>query len=156
MAVIDGFRKIADRLRAIPGNFGLREYTVELHVVMYSDEISGRGRKIRDEKLPITVANGVSPDVKFPTQAEVAWGFAGQGLAIVGPFTPQYSTDGGVTVGGVARELLDGTDAQRGAICRIVITGPNFPNGCYHRIQKYQVDNPLEVVLICLQSEPLR
>ena len=166
---IDNFRRIADRLRAIPGNktFGLREYTVELNVCRYSGgvqsvgdgpliNISGRGDKILDQSYPITVAKGVPPAVSFPAQLEISWGFAGLGLAIVGPFTPQYSTDGGATVGGVSRDLLDGTAAKRGDIVSILITGPNFPRGCLHRIYKYQVDNPLEVILICLQTEPMK
>ena len=119
MAIIDVYRKCADQLRSVPGLFGLREYTVELNVVRYSGgvtrsgegplvRISGRGDKTRDDSYPITVANGVPPQVSFPAQLEISWGFAGLGLAIVGPFTPQYSTDGGITVGGVSRDLLDG------------------------------------------------
>jgi hypothetical protein len=155
---IEAFRKLADTLRALPANpaFGLREYTVELNVKNYNERIAGRGDVIKNLTVPITVANGAPPQVQFPSNMEVALGLTGLGLAVVGPFTPQYSTDGGATLGGVSRSILDGTAEKTGAIVRLLIKGPNFPTGCWHRIHKLQVDAPLAVLLICIQSEPLR
>lgn len=148
----DFFRELADDIRGIPSEFGLREYTVEVCVTTYGDEITGRGNKIHTT-YPLTLAGGKPPKVRLPSQMEIALGMVGLGSTIIGPFTPQYSEQDGYTVGGVDRALLDGTRADKGDLVRILVTGPNFPTGCWHRIDKYQVDSALRVVLVCIQAE---
>ena len=152
MAVIDSFRRIADKCRAIPNSFGLREYTVKVLNLSYNSDNTGDGDMF-EEEFEITVGNGAPPKVRFPSQQEIALGFVGNGDVIIGPFTPAYDNGTGGT-GGILRALLDGSLVEKGDMLQLWIQGPQYPNGVAHRIKKYQVDKALRIVLVAEQVEP--
>jgi len=148
MRTVDRYRKIADRCRAIPAKFGLREYDVSILVVGYTGDSLGEGT-VSDTETKLTVYKGAPPKVRFPSQREIALGMAGLGTCIVGPFTPYYG------VGGIPRGWLDGSNLERDKqMLQFWVIGPNFPNGCAHRLDKFQVDKALQVKLELVQVEP--
>lgn len=149
MAPSDKYRRIADRARAIPARFGLREYTVEAWVTEYSGAFPGSGASVIS-KTPLTVGNGVPPKVRFPSQQEIAVGGASIGQAFVGPLTPDYGS------GGVMRSLLDGSTLETGQMLQIYVIGPAYPTGCLFREHQFNVDRALRLQLVLMQAEPLK
>lgn len=147
---VESFRRLADHIRALPGHkaFGLREYEITVDIVGYTGDSLGEGI-IADREMRLTVYGGVPPKIRFPSQREIALGMAGLGTCIVGPFTPFYGS------GGIPRGWLDGTDILRDKeLLQFWIVGPNFPNGCAHRLDKFQVDKALQIKLELIQVEP--
>lgn len=140
------YRRIADKARGIPARHGLREYSIDVLVISYSGTYPGDGT-LTDSSTSIKVGSIHNPKVRFPSQREIALGMAGLGSCIVGPFTPDYGS------GGVPRDILDGTNLTQGQMLQFWIVGPNFPNGCAHRLSKFQVDRALQVQLELIQVE---
>jgi hypothetical protein len=146
MPTANRYRRVADRCRAIPAKFGLREYTVKVLNIAYTGALPGDGTLIDDE-YPITVAGGYPPKVRFPSQKEIALNMAGLGSCIIGPFTPYYGS------GGVHRELIDTIQSKNFSMLQLWVQGPNFPNGVAMRIDRRQVDSALRIVLECVVVE---
>lgn len=141
MSAADEWRAIADEIRAIPAEFGLREYTVSVIVSEYTGDELGDGSKTATS-MPILVAGTANPKVRFPSNNEIALGAVSLGTVIVGPFTPFYGS------GGIPRGTLDGSDVERDKqLLQFWIQGPNYPTGCAFRLNKYQPDRALRVTL---------
>ena len=149
MALADKWRRIADKHRALPAKFGLREYTVKVLNIGYTGTNPGDGQ-LYDTETPITVSGGYPPKVRFPSQQEIALGMAGLGDCFIGPFTPSYGD------GGVERSLLDSLQSDDYTMLQFWVQGPNFPNGVSMRIKKRQVDSALRIVLQCQVVEDSR
>jgi hypothetical protein len=149
MALADKWRRIADKYRALPAKFGLREYTVKVLNIGYTGANPGDGT-LYDTETAITVGGGYPPKVRFPSQQEIALNMAGLGDCFVGPFTPNYGT------GGVDRSLLDSLMSDDYTMLQFWVQGPNFPNGVAMRIKKRQVDSALRIVLQCQVVEDSR
>lgn len=147
MAKADKWRRIADKYRGMPDNFGLREYTVSVIVSAFDNDQLDGGR-VEAKPIPILINGKHSPKVRFPSQRELALSMAGVGSCIVGPFTPYYGS------GGIPRGYLDGSNVERDcSLLQFLVTGPNFPTGCLHRLSKFQVDRALQVVLELMPVE---
>lgn len=146
MAASDKYRRIADRYRALPDKFGLREHTVTL---VYSRWTGGRIGEGEEEltEYPITVGSGAPPKVRFPSQREIALGAMSEGSVSIGPFTPEYGT------GGVKRSMFDCSTLKPGEGMHIRVMGPQHPTGCLYRIKNNNVDRALRVTLTCIPAE---
>jgi hypothetical protein len=142
MARADKWRRVADKFRALPDAFGLREHTVQLEVSQYSGELPGDGDKY-SRYTPITVGNGSPPKVRFPSQKEVALGLFASGSVVIGPFTPDFGS------GGFSRPNIDGSLLDTYVGMKILVTGPQCPNGMHYRVNNSNVDRALRIVLTC-------
>jgi hypothetical protein len=149
MALADKWRRIADKHRALPAKFGLREYTVSILNVGYTGANPGDGT-LYDTETAITVGPGYPVKVRFPSQKEIALEMAGLGSCFIGPFTPHYGD------GGVSRDLLDSIQSDSYQMLQLWVKGPNFPNGVAMRINKRQVDSALRIILECVVVEDSR
>lgn len=117
------FRGIANAKRAIPHQFGLREFTVD--VVRVARGEYQRGPSVAT-KTRITNGGGSNPKVRELSGEERALGGYESGTIEVGPITPEY-TVGGVT-GGTPLETLD-PELEDGEQLYYLITGPGQPTG---------------------------
>jgi hypothetical protein len=137
MAIADDLKPLLTSIRAIPGQFGLRPYTVSAVIRAYSGTYAGEGTKT-DTTVAITEANGQPPKVRFLNDEELALGDnLGKGTIEVGPITPDH-TGGGTTIA-----ALTGGSAIAGDIVHFVITGPEYPNGARFRLVGVSSDRAL-------------
>lgn len=135
----DSFRRLADSIRSIPADFGLREHAVTLVRLQYTGDEIGQGQRITCE-TPILV-NGANPKVRFPSQKEIALGLMSMGSCTVGPFTPHFGD------GGFSREELGGPDLIDNDQLTVRITGPQCPSGVLYSISNANLDRALRVTL---------
>lgn len=142
MATADKWRRIADKHRALPARFGLREHSIELVVTRWTGGMPGDGER-RVTTTPITVHGGAAPKVRFPSQQEIAQGLLSMGDLKIGPFTPDYGT------GGIDRATFDGSELSEGSGVTIRVTGPQHPKGAIYRIKNSNVDRALRITLVC-------
>jgi len=145
----DRFRRIADRCRALPGRFGLREHAVYLVRSSWSGASFGEGVE-ETVSTPIRVGPSGSypPKVRFPSQRELALGLMGEGDCEIGPFTPLYGP------GGFDREELNGSKLSAGEGLHIRVIGPQTPEpGVLYRIKNVNVDRALRVTMVCKPAE---
>lgn len=142
MATADKWRRIADKHRALPAKFGLREHTVELVTSQWSGARDGDGDEFKTS-VPITVSGGAPPKVRFPSQKEVALGLYPVGSVVIGPFTPSYGS------GGFDRSSLNGDRLQTYDGLVVRVTGPQCPKGMLYRVNNGNVDRALRVTLTC-------
>jgi hypothetical protein len=139
----DRFRRIADRCRAKPGQFGLREHAVYLVRSSWSGASFGEGFQ-EETQVPIQVAKQCSPKVRFPSQRELALGMMGEGDLEIGPFTPNYGP------GGFDRDDLNGSKLDAGEALLVRVIGPQAPApGVSYRIKNVNVDRALRVTMVC-------
>lgn len=143
MAQADKWRRIADKHRALPAKFGLREHTVSLITRITSGESLPWSAPGVETRTPITVKGGYTPKVRFPSQREIALGMMSMGSVVIGPFTPDYGS------GGIDRTLFDGSQQMVGDGLLIEVTGPQFPNGARFRSKNINLDRALRVTMVC-------
>jgi hypothetical protein len=138
------FRILADRVRAIPAAFGLREHSVSIVVTTWNGQRVGEGDSTRDE-YPILVG-GANPKVRFPSQKEIALGLMADGEVKIGPFTPLHPG------GGVDRTwfggMFHGSPLQPNQTLHYRVTGPSCPDGTLYRMKNTNTDRALQIVVI--------
>lgn len=122
----DWLRAIAEDVRTVPGELGLREYTVDLLSESWSGAQAGEGTAT--ETATRLLVGGQNPKVRWLTQKEIAVGGIPDGTVEVGPLTPKCSA-GGVDIAGVL-----GTALQTGQIRTLRIKGPLLPSGAQYRV----------------------
>lgn len=126
----DQWRAIANSIRQIPADFGLREFAVYAVTVQYQRDLQ-RGPAV---DIPVRILNnGANPKVRELSSEERALGGYESGTLEVGPITPEY-TSGGVT-SGTPLSALD-PELQEGEQLYYLITGPGQPEGG----GRYQLD----------------
>ena len=126
----DGYRALADRIRAIPGrDFGLRPYTVSVVLRYHSGENAGDGDAV-DVATPLEVG-GQPPKVRFANDEERALGNLPAGSLDVGPITPEHVSPG-TAGGGLAWDVITGAAAIAGTEVLYLVTGPEFPGGALY------------------------
>ena len=128
-------------VRAIPGQLGLRNYTVAILCGTWSGTNTGRGDTI-DESIPVTEGGGQPPKVRQVSTEELALGSLGKGSIRIGPITP------GFPGGGNPLENLKPC-VNAGQTLHVVLTGPEYPNGAKFLIKDVQTDRALHWTLTC-------
>lgn len=142
MASANSLRRIADRVRAIPGKMGLREHSATLVKTSWTGGRTGEGDKIVEE-LPLLINGTENPKIKFPNQRDVALGLMPLGTITVGPLTPEFPG------GGILRNFVASQQLERSDTLHVLVTGPQHPNGCLYRIETVNVDKALRVTIVC-------
>jgi hypothetical protein len=137
----DRLRRIADRVRAIPGRrFGLRPYTVAVRVRSSSGTYVGEGT-LTTSTTDILVGGDQPPKVRFLSEEQLALGGFAKGSVEVGPVTPNYPT------GGMMIASLMATAATAGQEVHFILTGPLYPSGGNFVLQKTGTDRALRYML---------
>lgn len=90
MTLRDSLRTVASRCRAIPGQLGLRPYTVDLVVSSWTGAHAGEGTQTQTV-TPLVEYSGQPPKVKDADERRVAMGLADVGEKTIGPMTPVAS-----------------------------------------------------------------
>lgn len=124
----DPWRTIAYAIRAIPGQFGLRPYTVEILGGIWETGTPGRGDETQYRRR-ITEGGGQNPKVREASAEEIALGSVSKGSIIVGPVTPNFGTAGL----GTPLTALQPTNTE-GETLYLVLTGPGCETGMKYRI----------------------
>lgn len=128
MTFKDDLRAICYSARAIPGQLGMREYSVTVVQETWGGGTEtwgggerGQGTPTRTE-TPILEADGQNPKVRQLNTEEVALGGYGRGTWRIGPITPDFPG------GGTLRSALL-PDPADNTLVFFVLTGPAYPTG---------------------------
>lgn len=140
MAVRDQLLPLIYNVRAIPGSFGLRPFTVSIRTGQWNGTNTGRGAEGID-LVPITEANGQPPKVRQLNTEELALGNLGKGSIQIGPITPAFP--GGGTSEGAFGDLL-----EQGMTLHLVVTGPGTSEyGDLYLLKDVKTDRALHYTL---------
>ncbi len=139
MALADTLKPILYSVRAIPGQLGLRPYSVAVLATTYSGANTGRGDSIT-ELTAITEADGQPPKVRQLNTEELALGGLGKGSLRIGPITPGH-TGGGTPIETLKPSLLAGQTLH------VIVTGPEYPNGSKFLLKDIETDRALHFTL---------
>jgi hypothetical protein len=136
MTLADDLKPLAHSVRAIPGQLGIRPYTVSTIKRTWSGGNTGNGTPT-DTETPITEADSQPPRVRALSGEEKALlDLAGTAWEI-GPITPSFSG------GGTAISVLKPTDLYQGDEFFIRLVGPEYPTGALMRIVDIKTDRAL-------------
>jgi hypothetical protein len=125
MTLRDDLLPIADSIRGIPGELGLRGHTVTARVRTWSGGRPGVGTKIDTDTVLTVGAGAYNPKVTRVNEKDItaSGGLYRQLDVKVGPFTPEY------TGGGVTTAILDPASTLVAAEILFKIEGPGYPSG---------------------------
>lgn len=138
----DRFRQIAAAARGIPGQLGLRPYTVAIFVDNWGgDYIGAGGFSFESGLVPITEMGGQPPKVAFDTEDPLA-----KPTCTIGPVTPPYG-NGGTALDELARRVF--TEQQS----YVRVTGPKYPNGARFAVTQVHTDKALHWLLDCEHAD---
>lgn len=136
MALQDDFREIADCVRGIAADFGVRPYAVAVEVTEWSGTERGEGASTTVSTAITEGEDSNPPKVEFLGDDEIVVGDYAAGAARVGPITPDYDT--GTSTGGTSLSLLAPSPASKNSSVRIRLTGPRHPSGALFRIDRVE------------------
>lgn len=139
MTVRDDLLPIVYSVRAIPGQFGIRMYSLTVRVSSWSGAHPGDGIETVVSTTAITEAGGQPPKVRFLNDEERALGGLPDGTVDVGPITPDHP--GGGTSLAVLAPSTDGT------IVHYILTGPDMPTGATFERVSIGTDHALHYTL---------
>jgi hypothetical protein len=142
----DRYRRIAARARRVPGEHGLRPYSVAIVVGTWSGRYIGGGAKY-EQLEHIREANGQPPKVRFLSEEALALAAsAGEGLqkgsCTIGPITPPFAG------GGTALSDLVPAVHERQTV-HVQLTGPAYPDGAKFVVKEVKTDRALHWMLTC-------
>lgn len=144
MTLRDQLLPLIHGVRAIPGNLGLRPYSVAVLTGTWSGTNTGRGSSI-GELTAITEGGGQNPKVRMLNSEELALGSLGKGSVTIGPITPDFA-GGGTPLS----DLMPAVAA--GQTVHVLLTGPEYPSGARFLIKDIQTDRALHWTLV---AEPV-
>ena len=144
MTLLDDMLPVAFEARAIAGELGFRQHTVEI-IEEYFDVDSDDSAFAGSSRTPIVEDAGQSPKVSWKKADDVGFGNAMENIVEVGPITPAF------VGGGTDLTTLMG-DLARGQVRNLWITGPKVPDGARYRILDVKADRALRY-MITAQSE---
>lgn len=136
MSFADDLKPLLWSIRAIPGQLGLRKYSVSIVTGINLGDHTGDDAGSYPE-IPIVESGNQPPRVRQLSDEELALANMGAGLWKIGPFTP-YFTTGGADITDLLGKLLETGDTQY-----VKLTGPAFPAGALFRIVKVGHDHAL-------------
>lgn len=138
----DSLRKLAHRIRAIPGErFGIRPYSVAIVVGTWSGAYVGSQAKY-EQLAPITEGRGQPPKVRFLLEEALTLSGLNKGSCTVGPITPDFAG------GGTALRDLVPAVQQRQTV-HVQLTGPAYPDGAKFAVKEVKTDRALHWTLVC-------
>jgi hypothetical protein len=148
MSFASDLRADLDDIRAIPGDLGLRPYTVTLVIETWDGARVGDGTKTTTRTT--LLVGGQPPKVQSVSQQDIVAGGYMSGDFKVGPFTPPFVGGGGYSVTDLDPPKLP--NVQREVFYELV--GPE-PTTTVHRCEKVgdDADSALSTYLILRAKE---
>jgi hypothetical protein len=134
MSLISDIRSALFCARGIPGELGLRPYTVAVVTDGYDGGEVGQGTRTTIS-TPITEGGGQPPKVRFLSTEQRVLAGLGDDSVEVGPITPTCSA------GGTAFTTLVPLTASDDTIYHFLLTGPKYPNGARFRLVSSKSDH---------------
>lgn len=144
---LDRYRRIAGRARKIPGQHGIRPYSVAIVIGAWAGPYVGRSGKT-ETLSAITERDGFPPKVRFLNEEQRTLAGLADGACTVGPITPDNSS-GGTPLASLARAVAAQQEAH------VKITGPAYPAGALFAVKEVKTDHALHWTLVCVPSEQL-
>jgi hypothetical protein len=135
------YRRIAARARRIPGDHGLRVYTVAIVIGSWAGSYVGHGGKTETEE-PIEEEGGHPPKVTFLSEEARALSQLATGSCEIGPITPDF-TGGGTALS----SLLPAVASQQ--TVHVKLTGPAYPTGALFAVKEVKTGKALHWTLVC-------
>ena len=86
-AFVKGLRKVLNNARAVPGELGLRQWSIALVTETWSGDFVGEGTRTTTTTA-LTHANQNAPKVVANSGKRLMLGVADSGIYEIGPFTP--------------------------------------------------------------------
>ncbi len=140
-------RRLAYKVRAIPGKLGFRPYTVWLEVSVSAGAELGEGARTTTT-TQITEADGQPPRVRWLTNQELSLGNYRDGTIEIGPITPDFPG------GGHAISSLH-PDPSVNTTVRWVLYGPHMAaTGSRFRVRDFKTDKTLSYLVRVESAEP--
>lgn len=139
MTLRDQLLPLVYGVRSIPGQLGIRPYTVSILIGTSTGAYTGRGSSIIEE-IPVTEGNGQPPKVRELNVEELALSSLGKGSLRIGPITP------GFPGGGNPIENLKPCVAA-GQTVHVMVTGPEYPNGAKFLLKGFGSDHALHFTM---------
>lgn len=142
MTFADDIKATLTSIRSIPGQMGLRPYSVKTVVRCAHGDLDSLSLEsgYTETETEITEAGGYPPKVRQLSDEErTHWGFS-RGSYRVGPITPAH-TGGGTELSALMRE-----EDWRDKLF-VVLTGPEWPNGARFRVVDVESDRALHYTL---------
>lgn len=147
MSLRDDLLPLIHSVRGIPGDLGLRPYTVDIVVGTWSGDYTGRG-SVDTETVRLAEGNGQNPKVRTPNDEELALGNLARGEFVVGPVTPSNGT-----IGTALADLIP--SLHNGQTRHAIVTGPGHENGTMMRVREVKTDRALHYMLTLSPVEPV-
>lgn len=146
MTFQSNLRKLAEGVRAIAADYGVRTYSLAVRVTTYSGSttdqpIDGTGAVV---STPIT-EGGNNPRITFRQSTEIATNDFAIEIAEVGPITPDYPG------GGTALSTLV-PDLTGDQYVHYIITGPRYPGGQLFELDSLEHSRGYQYRLILRRS----
>jgi len=138
MSFADSLKTLAYNARAIPGQLGIRPYSVSIRLSTWAGDHVGDGVETVTV-TPILEANGQNPKVRFLNEEQTALGGLVRGSLTVGPITPDPA--------GSPFSTLTQQGAQDGSTLLYIVTGPEFPTGARYQLVSATSDRALHYTL---------
>lgn len=142
----DRYRRIANRVRAIPGKHGLRPYSVAIVIGTWAGTYVGRGGQTQTEET--ILEQGYPPKVSFVNEEQRMLQGLADGACTIGPITPDNSS------GGTALSVLVPAVAAQRTV-HVKLTGPAYPDGALYSVKEVKTDHALHWTLVCVPAEKL-
>ena len=140
MAFADDILPTLAAIRAIPGQFGLRQHSVEIVTVFLQGTHTGDGARA-EASVSITESGGQNPKVRWAKSEDVAMGLIPKGFVTVGPITPEF------VGGGTTLSDLTGSELTPGEVRLMRITGPQHPEGADYTIIDVKAEKALNYII---------
>lgn len=141
MTIADSLKQLAYNIRAIPGQFGIRPYTVSVVSSTFANDDGLTGTETITTTA-ITEANGQPPKVRWLNSEELTVSDLESGTIEVGPITPDTTAGTGTLL-----SLLTGSGLADGSHLVFIVTGPKHPNGARYRRVDDESDRALHYTL---------
>lgn len=140
MALADDLKPVLSRIRAIPGQLGLRPYSVKMLVRTYAGATVGVGG-YADTETEIVEEGGYPPKVRWLSDERLSLAGYAAGTIEVGPITPSH------TGGGASLETLEQSGVLTRAEVHLIVTGPEHPSGAKYRVRSLRSDHAMHYTL---------
>jgi hypothetical protein len=140
MSFADDIKPLLNSIRGIPGQFGLRPYSVDIVIRRKAGKYGLDGSASEVSRITLS-EGGYPPKVRILNDEELALGGLGRGALQVGPITPDFLT------GGASFAEITASAAQDHDLVHFEVTGPAHPNGARYRLIDAQSDRAMHWML---------
>lgn len=143
MTFRDDLRGLAESVRGIAADFGVRPYSVTVRVKSWSGGQPGHGTLTTTDSA--ITEDGANPKVTFVQTDEVFSNNGAIEVAEVGPITPDHPS-GGTGLSTLRPTLSDGEAVT------YLLTGPRYPSGAEFELEQLKHHRGYQYMLVLRRS----